>query len=321
MPAATTPGRRRFDVTSLGETMLRFTAGGGTSLRSAEALELHVGGAESNVCSTLAQLGRSCGWYGRLPANPLGDRVMDELSRRGVDVSAVERPEGERIGLYFVERVADRAGRSVVYDRRGSAASRMRPDTVPWPYLTDARLLHLTGITPALSDSCAAVVAATASEARRAGVAVCLDVNYRPQLWDAGTARAALEPLIGAVDLLICAARDARALLGLHGDDEHLLQGLRDLSGASCVVLTLAGEGAIAADPQGTHRQAAVPTQVIDTIGAGDAMAAGVIDGWLDGSLADGLRRGAALAAIALSQAGDMPLVSRERLDAAAPTS
>lgn len=315
------PRRPRFDVTSLGETMLRLSAPEDAGFAAASTVALHVGGAESNVCSTLAQLGRRCGWYGRLPRNLLGDRVTDELSRRGIDVSAVDRPSDGRVGLYFVDSIADRFGRTVVYDRAGSTASRMRSESVPWAYLTDTRLMHLTGITPALSPECAAVAADAVGHAKAAGVAVGIDVNYRRQLWDAAAARAALEPLVRRVDLLICAGRDAREVFALGGDDETVLRQLAELSGATWVVLTLGDAGVLALSPGEMVRQAAVPARVVDTIGAGDALAAGVIDGWLDGSLREGLRRGVRLAALALGQAGDMPIVTRAELIDPMPSS
>lgn len=309
------PGSRRFDVTSLGETMIRFSAGADADLASASSLALHVGGAESNVCSTLAQLGRRCGWYGRLPNNPLGDRVLAELMRRGVDTAAVDRPDHERLGLYFVGGVADRGGRTVVYDRAASAASNMRSEAAPWAYLTNARVLHLTGITLALSASCRQLVRDAIDHAKEADVAVSFDVNYRRQLWSPEAACEAMIDVVQRVDLLICAARDARHVFGLSGDDEEVSRNLVELSGARWTVLTLGAAGVIAKSSTEELHQPALPTRVTDSVGGGDALAAGVIDGYLDGCLRSGLRRGVALAAMALEQSGDMPTVSREALE------
>ena len=107
----TAPGSRRLDVTRLGETKIWLSAAD-ADLATAAHLAVHFGGAENNVCSTPAQLGRHCGWYGRVPKNAIGERVVAELVRRGVDTTAVDRPEHDRLGLYLVGSVADRRGRT-----------------------------------------------------------------------------------------------------------------------------------------------------------------------------------------------------------------
>jgi 2-dehydro-3-deoxygluconokinase len=320
MSEAPTGARPRFDVTSVGETMLRLTPPAGRRLSGTDTLEVHFGGAESNVVAALARLGRACAWHGRVPTHALGDALLARLAAAGIDLSSVERVDDERLGLYFVDGVEDRGARALIYDRRDSAAAHLDADTLPWDDLLDTRIVHVTGITPALSPSCRRVVEVLLERAGAAGVAVSLDVNYRPPLWDAATAGATLAPLLGRVDVLICAARDATLLFDAEGGDEAILASLVERFGAPWTVLTLGANGAIGASRDGVVRQPATPTRVVDSVGGGDAFAAGVLDGWLDGSMAEGLRRGAALAARVLAQRGDMPDLGRDDLAAPRPS-
>lgn len=304
----------RFDVTSLGETMLRMSVPEDQRLEQASCLSVNPGGAESNVCGALAGLGRRCGWVSRLPDNPLGRYTLRVLRGAGIDVSSVELAPGERMGAYYVELASPPRPIQVYYDRQGSAASRMSAGAVDWDYLLDTRILHLTGITPALSDSCRALSKEAVRRARAKGVSVSLDVNYRSRLWPAEEAASCLLELARDVDILICGRADAQQLFSLNGDARTVLQGLKDLTGVHSTVLTLGGNGAIALDDSDIIEQKSLPAKVIDKLGAGDAFAAGVLDGWLDGSLAEGLHRGAALAALVLSQSGDMLITNREEL-------
>ena len=307
----------RFDVVSLGEAMLRLSVPTGARLDDARALDVEIGGAEGNVCVALARLGRRCGWVGRLPDHALGNAVLRTYRADGVDVSAARRAPGERLGTYFIEYAAQPRSIQVIYDRAGSAAARMTVDDVDWDYLLDTRLLHLTGITAALSESCYAILAEAIRRARAAGVAVSFDVNYRAKLWDAPTAGARLRPLIAEADLLFCKSADAALLFGCRGEPRELMAGLQGISRAGAIFCTFGEQGAALLQGDAFASQPALPVQIVDRIGSGDAFAAGALDGWLDGDPAAGLRRGVALAAIALSQHGDRVLTTRAELSAA----
>ncbi len=306
----------RFDVVSLGETMLRLSVPIGERLDDARALDVEVGGAESNVCVALARLGRCCGWVSRLPDHVLGNAVLRSLRADGLDVSAVKRVPGERVGVYFLEYATQPRSIQVIYDRANSAASRMTVDDIDWVYLLDTHVLHITGITAALSDSCYEVVEQAIRRAREAGVMVSFDVNYRAKLWDAATAGERLRPLIAQADLLFCKSADATLLFGCTGEPPVLMSRLKSLTEARAIFCTFGEQGAalLVGDEFTSHP--AIAVQIVDRIGSGDAFAAGVLDGVLAGDVREGLRRGAALAAIALSQHGDRPLTSRTELDA-----
>ncbi len=306
----------QFDVTSLGETMLRLSVPLGIRLDDARAFDVEVGGAESNVCLALARLGRRCGWISRLPDHTLGGAVLRVLRADGVDVSAVKRVPNERVGTYFIEYATQPRAIQVIYDRADSAAAHMSVDDVDWDYLLNARMLHLTGITAALSDSCYEVLVQVIRRARTAGVMVSFDVNYRAKLWDAATAGAKLRPLVAKADILFCKSADATLLFGCGGEARELMLGLKALTRAHAIFCTFSERGAALLIGEEFIAQPALPVQIVDRIGSGDAFAAGALDGVLDGDLRDGLRRGVALAAIALAQHGDRVLTSRAELKA-----
>lgn len=320
----------RFDVVSLGEAMLRLSVPMGSRLDDTRMLDVEIGGAESNVCTALARLGRRCGWVSRLPEHALGDTVLRALRADGVDVSAVRRASGERMGLYFIEFAAQPRSIQVIYDRADSAAAHMTVEDIDWDYLLDTRVLHLTGITAALSDSCYEVVSQAIRRARAAGVMISFDVNYRAKLWDVATAQVRLEPLIAQADVLFCKSTDASLLFGCGGEPRELLTRLQSLTRARAVFCTFGERGAAALSGDEFLTQPALPVHIVDRIGSGDAFAAGVLDGLMSDdstgskpfllfssqALREGLRRGVALAAIALSQHGDRVLTSRAELNA-----
>jgi 2-dehydro-3-deoxygluconokinase len=304
--------------------MLRLSVPVGKRLDDARTLDVEVAGAECNVCYALARLDRRVGWVGRLPTHALGQIVMRALRADGVDVSAVVSAPGERIGTYFIEYAAEPRTIQVIYDRANSAAARMTVDEVNWDYLLDTRILHLTGITAAVSASCYEIVAEAMRRARAAGVVVSFDVNYRAKLWDAVTASAKLRPLVAQADILFCKGNDARLLFGCAGEPRELVTGLQALTQAKAVYCTFGADGAALLAGGEFNLQPAVPVHIVDRIGSGDAFAAGVLDALLDGDpahpsvpvLRDGLKRGVALAAICLSQLGDRVLTSRAELNA-----
>ena len=311
----------RFDVISLGESMLRLSVATGRRLDDTRSLDLEIAGAESNVMVALARLGRRCGWVGQLPDQALGHAVLRALRSDGVDVSAVKQVPNERMGLYFIEFATQPRATQVIYDRANSAAAHMTAEAIDWDYMLDTRLIHLTGITAALSDSCYAVLVEIIRRARLAGVKISFDVNYRARLWDAATAGQKLRPLIAEADLLLCKGADATALFGCAGEPRQLMTSLKALTRASAVYSTFGEQGAALLFGDQFVTQPALPVQIVDRIGSGDAFAAGVLDAWLSGeptleTLREGLRQGVALAAIALSQHGDRVLSSRAELNA-----
>ena len=305
----------RYDVTTLGETMLRLSVPAGERLETAPRFAVHPGGAESNVAALLARLGRRTAWCGALPDSPLGRRVAGELRQAGVDDTGIFWSATGRLGTYYVEFAQPPRPIQVIYDRADSCAARLAPRDVAWETLLATRLLHLTGITPALSPSCHALTVEAMARARAASVPISFDVNYREKLWPADEAAATLLPLIAGVDLLFCGQGDAQRVFGCTSAPQAVLGQLAELSGAHTVVMSIGDGGVLAAVNSAVLAADAVPVGIVDRLGAGDALAAGVIDGWLDGDLAAGLRRGVVLAALALSQHGDMVVTTRGEME------
>ncbi len=304
----------RFDVTSLGEAMLRLSVPAGVRLELADRFDVNPAGAEANVMGALARLGRGTAWVSALPRSALGRLAANRFRASGMDLAGVVWREEGRMGVYYVEFGGPPRGIEVVYDRAGSCFARLTPDEVDWDILLDARLLHLTGITPALSPSCLELTATAVAKARAAGVPISFDINYRGKLWDECTAAAVLIDLARGCDLLFCSLADARRVFGLEAGPEMAVRKLAERLQADRVVVSVGDQGVVGWENGVILRQAALPAQVIDRIGAGDALAAGVIHGWLDGDFARGLQVGAALAALAVSQHGDLVATTPEEV-------
>ena len=309
---------RGFDVSTLGEMMLRLSVPSGERLETAARLDTRPAGAEANLATLLARLGRRARWAGALPANPLGRYAANHLRAAGVDLAAIvwdTRPTA-RMGTYYVEFGAPPRGIQVVYDRAHSSAAQLGPDDVDWDMLLDARLLHLTGITPALAPACRTLIEEAVRRAKAAGVPLSFDINYRAKLWSTAEARAVLEPLVQGAELLFCGQGDAARVFGCEGEPAAMTQALRDRTGAKHVIMSSGEQGARLWDGQQWLHRPARPTTIIDRLGAGDALAAGVIHGWLNSDLSAGLSYGVTLAALALSQHGDAVVTTREELEA-----
>jgi 2-dehydro-3-deoxygluconokinase len=290
-----------FEVVTVGEALLRLWVPPGHRLEDAASFQASVAGAEANVAMAIARMGGKVAWISRLPESPLGRRVARAIAQAGVDVSHVVFTDGMRLGTYYLELSVPPRPTRVIYDRVGSAASAMSVGDMPWEVIEAARLVHISGITPALSSNCREM----SREVARRAQAVSVDVNYRSQLWTPSEARAELTTLCSMADLVLLTREDARDVFALKGHPEDVLSRLRDLIGVSSLVLTLGADGAawLADDVHGSLR--AFDAQVVDRVGAGDAFAAGALLGFLDDNLPNGIQRGLAMAAITIGLYGD----------------
>jgi 2-dehydro-3-deoxygluconokinase len=296
----------KYDLTTFGEAMVRISIRPGRTLANADRADLHCGGAEANTAVALARLGMKTAWVSRLGDNALGRRVAGDVARHGVDVSGVVWSEKDRVGTYFVEFAAAPGAASVLYDRKHSAASKLDAGDLPWDLLLDTRILHLTGITPALSRACRQASAAARARARERRVPVSFDVNYRSRLWSRKTAARVLTPLLRKVALLIVTEEDAATLFGIGGAAEDAVCELRERFRPGAAVMTLGARGAIAWDGKEMRTEPGFGgIEAIDRVGAGDAFAAGLIFGWLGGDLSRGLKYGMAASALKMGQHGD----------------
>jgi 2-dehydro-3-deoxygluconokinase len=272
-------------------------------LRLGGSLELSVAGAEANVAIGLARLGHRVGWVGRVGDDEPGELVRRTLRAEGVDVSAVTTDPSGPTGLMLAERRIGDIVR-VTYYRSGSAGSRLSPADVRPKIAEGVRLLHLTGITAALSDSARECVTDAAAQARAAGAAVSVDVNYRSRLWTQDAARATLLPLTGLADILFASA-DELAMLAGH-DDLPVAAAEALARGAGQVVVKRGADGATCYYAHGRSDVPARPVPVADVVGAGDAFVAGYLSAHLDGAgIGDCLGRATATAAFAVARSGD----------------
>ncbi|MEX1092609.1 MAG: sugar kinase, partial [Acidimicrobiia bacterium] len=248
------------DVLTFGEAMLRLSPPIGVPLVRATNLDLHVAGAEANVAVALSSLGRSVTWVSRLPATDPGRMVARDLAAGGVDISHVSWHESGRLGTYFVELGLGPKRVSVTYDRQGSTAAAMSTDDLPLQEMARARLIHLTGITPALSQSCREATEAAATAARDSESLLSVDINYRAQLWSAEDARKCLDRIAAGADLVVCTAEDARDVFGLAGDSAEVAAGLADRLGSTYTVVTNGADGAVCWHNADAIRVEATPT-------------------------------------------------------------
>lgn len=300
------------DVVTLGETMLLVRADRIGPLRPGDPATVSFAGSESNVAIGLARLGHGCTWVSRVGDDAAGRLVLHALGAEGVHCAVVVDATHPTGVLVRERRTADRV--RVDYVRRSSAASQLTAADVPLEQVRAARLLHVTGITPALGPGPAAAVDAALQAAADAGVDVSLDVNHRSRLWPAEDCAAVLRPL-AARAAVVFVGRDELAAIGCSGDPEAGAGELLDL-GCPEVVVTLGAHGAIAVTPDGVTRAGALPVTVEDPVGAGDAFVAGYLSARLDGlDVAGRLARATSCGAFAVSTGGDWEgLPHREEL-------
>lgn len=291
------------EVVTLGEAMVLFWPDGAESLELAARYERSFGGAEANLCIALARLGHRTRWISRLGDDAFGRYLRGALRHEGVEVQAAVNPDAPT-AVFFKERVRQ-GPRRVFYYRRGSAASRLQPGDLSAARFAGARVLHLSGITPALSASCAAATERALELARQAGMLVCVDPNVRMQLWPSAEAcRVALRALMARADVVLLGHEDAEVVYP-RMDAREVAQAIHAL-GPHTVVLKQGERGALALRDGEWRHVEAHPAIVVDTVGAGDGFDAGFVAGWLRGlSLAECLALGARVGAAAVAVAGD----------------
>lgn len=296
----------RFDVITFGECMLRCSPWPGQMLEQTDQFRIDPAGTESNMAVALARLGVRVSWFSALPDNPLGHWIAHRMETHGVDVSHLIWTD-DRVGVFFLEPGSPPRGSRVVYDRAHSGASRMTPAVMDWGALSNAQIVHTSGITAALSPTCHSLVLRAMQEAKALGCLTSFDINFRSKLWMPEQAAHALAPILDHVDILISTESDIRLLFKLEGEVENLISHLVKRFGNTTVVLTLAEGGAVGWSEQtGWLRTTAHVVEQVDRLGAGDAFDAGLLYGLLQNDLSFGLACGAGLAALAYSEQGDV---------------
>jgi 2-dehydro-3-deoxygluconokinase len=262
-------------LVTLGETMALLWPPEVGPLRHAPGLRLGVAGAESNVAIGAVRLGVPATWLGRVGDDEFGQLVVMTLRGQGVRTTAVVDPEA-RTGLMAKERRTARATR-VLYYRSGSAGSRLCPDDLDPAAIAAGAVLHVTGITTALSASARAAVFAAVEEARAAGVPVSVDLNYRSALWSPEEAAPVLRDLVRSADVVLATEDEAR--LVVEGADAAALVAALTALGPDQVLIKQGSDGSLSGIDGELYRVPARSVDVVDPVGAGDAFGAGYLSG------------------------------------------
>ena len=249
------------DIVAIGEPLFELNQGKGESI-----FRPGHGGHRFNCAIAAARQGASVGYVTAIGVDQFGESFLKLWAEEGVDISAVKRSGTAHTGLYFITHGPD--GHVFSYMRAGSAASRMTADDVPAEMIRDARVLHASGISQAISSNAADAVFAAMRIARGAGVTVSDDTNLRLRLWPLDRARAVIHAAAGLADILRPGLDDAIHLTGL-ADPDRIVDFYLGL-GPKIVALTLGSDGAVIATEDRRERLAPYPAKLVDATGAGD---------------------------------------------------
>ena len=273
-------------------------------LRYAHTFERFMAGAESNTAVGLSKLGHTAGWISRVGNDEFGKYILSYLKGEGVDISHVQFSDSAPTGVFFKERRHAESTR-IYYYRSGSAASELSPEDIDLSYVTSAKILHLTGITPALSASCLDTTRHVLRACNDARMIVSFDPNIRFKLWASDEAKRVLLELL-PLTTIVLASRDEASLLTGYDNPEKAAQALLAL-GPRQVVIKLGPDGALGVAEKVLAHSPGIEVQVVETIGAGDAFNAGYLAGQLRGwDLNKSLHLGNILGAMATTASGDV---------------
>lgn len=285
--------------------MMRLATPGFQRFIQANELDVSYAGGEANVAVSLAAFGHEAAYVTVLPANnPLADAAIAQLRYYGVDTSLVQRSPSGRMGVYFLETGAAQRASRVIYDRSNSAIALAAAEGYDWSKLLAGRqAFHTTGITPALSESCARATFDAFKTARSLGLSTSFDLNYRAKLWSRDQARRTVEPLLAHVDLVVGNEEDAKDVLGIvaertdvqggrieHGAYESVARQIRRRYGSRRVAITLRESesatvnhwSACLLDGDAFFLSRRYTMHVVDRVGAGDSFCGALISALLD---------------------------------------
>lgn len=294
------------DVLTVGETMVVFSTRNNKSIVHSNSVDVSIAGAESNVATALARLDYRVRWISRVGEDFLGDKILNTLRGDGVDVNSVVKDPHYPTGV-MVKQKKSLLDSEVLYYRSNSAATRLSEDNIDESWVKEAKIIHLTGITPALSHSCQAMMEKIIRLAKKHDKLISFDPNLRLKLWDMETAREVLLPMVKQCDIFLPNVHELKQLFAVE-DKEEAMNHLRELK-VPISVIKDGGNGAWLQqrdEKESEFIPAYKVEQVVDEIGAGDAFASGFLHGMLEQkSLIECVKLGHALAAFVISVAGD----------------
>ena len=319
-------------VVTLGEIMLRLSPEGFLRFSQADYFRLIFGGGEANVAVSCANYGHNAVFVSKLPSHEIGQAAVDSMRRLGVDTSRIIRG-GKRVGIYYCETGASMRPSNVIYDRAGSSMAEADPDDFDFDEIMQgADWFHWSGITPAISDKAAEITRVACEAARRHGVTVSVDLNFRKKLWTPEKAQEVMRPLMKYVDVCIGNEEDAELCLGFKPDAD-ITVGKTNADGYKAIFKAMASEfgfrhiastlrESYSASHNGWKAMIYDGTTfyqsrrydidpIVDRVGGGDAFSGGLIHGLVTGMPMDKALE-FAVAASALKQTihGDFNLVT-----------
>jgi len=271
----------RNEVITFGESMVLFNPDEKGPLRHIHRFSKSIAGAESNVAIALARLGHQVGWFSKLGADEFGRYITFMIRGEGIDVSRVIEDEHHATGLLFKE-LFEHVNPNVYYYRKHSAASHMSVADLDPEYIQSAKILHITGITPAISESAKEAVFAAIDLAKEAGVLISFDPNIRLKLWSKEQAKETLLQLCQKADILFPGIDECEILLGT--TDTDVILSTFHAMGISTIALKLGKKGCLVSRGTEKYRiDGYVVDRVEDSVGAGDGFAAGFLSSYLKG--------------------------------------
>ena len=294
------------DLVTFGESMVVFNPQSNRPLRYVNTFEKTVGGAESNVATALAKLNHTVGWFSKLSNDEFGRYLISTIRGEGVDTSRVILDENNSTGIIFKEYY-QRSNPNVYYYRKNSAASTISPDDIDEEYIKSAKILHLTGITPSLSESAREAVYKAIEIAKANDVLISFDPNVRLKLWTVDEAKKVLIDIANKADIIMPGLDEAELLLGITDKDEVCDYFLN--KNAKIVAVKLGADGCYIKTKDQSYLAPGydVSDMIVDTVGAGDGFAAGFLCGYLDNlSLKEIGEYANGMGAMATLSSGDM---------------
>jgi len=315
-----------YDVVTFGEVMLRLSPPDFMRFEQTHSFDAHAGGAEMNVAVACARLGLKTAYVTKLGDNSIGHFIRNKAQEHGVDTSHIVWDPESRCGVYYVEFGAAPRANRVIYDRKESAISKIKPGEVDWAsILKGTKLFHTSGITPALSRSCAEATVEALKAAKKQGCKVSYDVNYRGKLWTPKEAQAFTEPVSENIDILITTEEDTKVVYGIEGKDyEDVARKLQDKFGFEVVVITLRETPSVwlnrwsvfAYSDGKIFKSPVYDVEIVDRLGAGDSCSAGLIYGHLMlKDLQKAVDFGSAFSALKHSVPGDLAFVYKDEVE------
>lgn len=325
-------------VVCFGEIMMRLMPPGYLRLNQTDALEMTFGGAEANVSVSLANYGVPVTYVTRVPENLLADACLQQLRGFGVDVSHVARG-GDRLGIYFLEKGASMRPSKVVYDRKYASIAAIQPGEIDWARVFEgADWFHWTGITPALSQSAAAVTLEACKKAGEMGLTISCDLNYRKNLWSREQAKKTMTELMQYVNVMIANEEDSQDVFGIAAEGADIeggalsAEGYRELARKlartfDCAKVAFTLRESFSAndnDWSGLLYDAATDTaarsrkysiHIVDRVGGGDSFGGGLIYAMREGlGDEDAINFAAAASALKHTIEGDFNRVSAQEV-------